>query len=80
MAIDGGRMQLTGSGKVNDKGSYGFMLIYASKTANGGSKDTLRIRVWQKDSGKVVYDNMPGAADNALPITPVQEGVIKLTQ
>ena len=43
------------------------------------SPGTIRIRIWRKDTGLLVYDNMPGAADSVIPPTPVQ-GVIKLTQ
>jgi hypothetical protein len=79
MVIEGKRMQLTGSGMVNGTGSYGFMIITAGKIIRGVEKDTIRIRVWRKDTGKVVYDNMPGAADNIIPVTPVV-GYIQLNQ
>ena len=74
MAIEGGRMQLTGSGKINGKGEYGFMI----NTASGGGKDTFRIRIWNKDTGEVVYDNMLGEADSVIPIALVHDGSIKL--
>jgi hypothetical protein len=79
MAIAGSRMQLTGVGRINGKGSYGFMIITAGKITRGVEKDTIRVRIWRKDTGLVVYDNMPGAADSVIPLTPVQ-GIIKLIQ
>lgn len=55
------------------------MIITANKAASGIGKDTYRIRIWDKDSGQVVYDTMPGAADNLIPVTPLLSGSIKLT-
>jgi hypothetical protein len=79
LAIQGGRMQLTGSGTVNGTGGYGFMINAANNPAGGGGKDTIRIRIWRTDTGAIIYDNMPGEADYVIPITPIHGGSIKLT-
>ena len=85
LAVQDGRMQLTGSGKVNRQGDYGFMIAAATTPARDGdksasqSKGTIRIRIWRKDTGEVVYDTMAGAADSVVPVTVIQDGKIKLT-
>jgi hypothetical protein len=32
-----------------------------------GTPDTFRIKIWEKASGEVIYDNMHGASDDAGP-------------
>ena len=60
------RAQYKGSGRINGSGDYGFML-----TAIDGDKkspaqpDRFRIRIWNKATGAVVYDNQVGTGDNA---------------
>jgi hypothetical protein len=66
------RAQLQGSGTVNGAGSYGFLLT----VTDGGSSDTFRIRIWDKGTGTVVYDNEPGRLDSTDPITPAAGGNI----
>ena len=73
-------MQLTGSGTINGKGSYGFMIDAAKTPPGAGGNDTFRIRIWDLNTGgqaMVVYDNMPGEADYVIPVTPIQGGTIK---
>ncbi len=43
-----------GSGTVNGKGGHAFRI-----TATDGP-DTLRVKVWKKSTGDVVYDNAVG--------------------
>ncbi len=79
MAIEGGRIQLTGAGKVNGKGAYGFMVnaVDGSQTGAGG-QDVIRIRIWDQASGEVIYDNEPGLADVAAPTTPLKHGEVSI--
>lgn len=49
--------QYKGVGKINDLGSYGFM-IWASDGSKSGGVDTFRIQIWDNDAnGAIVYDN-----------------------
>ncbi len=41
---------------------------------SGGGVDKLRLTIWNKSSGQIVYDNQPGAPDNADPTWPVGAG------
>ena len=72
LVVNTPRAQFQGSGTVNGAGSYGFLLT----VVDGGSNDTFRIRIWEKATGTVVYDNEPGRLDSTNPITPTAGGNI----
>jgi hypothetical protein len=38
--------------------------------------DKIRIKIWNKSTGQVIYDNQPGSADDASPTTASGEGSI----
>ena len=64
-----------GSGTINGAGSYGFLVAASS---GGKGAGTVRIRIWDKASGAVVYDSQPGAPLNAAPATVISRGRIAL--
>jgi hypothetical protein len=70
LVIAGTRAQFKGSGIVNGQGDYGFML-----TAVDGTPDLFRLKVWDKGTNAIVYDNKMGAEDNAVP-TAISRGSI----
>ena len=41
-----------------------------------GTKDKFRIKIWDKATGDIVYDNLAGAADTADPTTVIGGGSI----
>jgi hypothetical protein len=56
---------------------YGFMLTAVDgEVSGGGGTDKFRIKIWEKASGAVVYDNQPGAEDDATPSTVIGGGPI----
>ena len=55
---------LGGTGTINGAGEYKFML-----TAIDGSPDKFRIKIWDKGTDQVVYDNQMTAAEDADPTT-----------
>jgi PKD repeat protein len=69
LVIAGSKAQFKGTGTINGAGEYGFML-----TAIDGSPDKFRIKIWDKATGQVIYDNMLGAADDAIPSTVIEGG------
>ena len=72
LVISGARAQLRGSGVVNGGGNYAFLV-----TVTDGSPDTIRIKVWNKSNGQVVFDNAPGSDDIAAsPQQTIGGGVI----
>jgi hypothetical protein len=42
----------------------------------GGGKDRFRIKIWNKDTGAIVYDNQIGAGDDSDPQTTLGSGSI----
>jgi hypothetical protein len=65
LVIAGAKAQYKGSGKVNGAGDYGFMLTAIDGQINGGGGvDKFRIKIWDKSSGVVIYDNKRGASDD----------------
>jgi PKD repeat protein len=60
LVISGASAMYTGSGTIDGKGSYGFMIGVIDgdfSTIDGWTKDTFQIKIWDKQNGTVVYDN-----------------------
>jgi alpha-tubulin suppressor-like RCC1 family protein len=65
LVVSGPKAQYKGSGTVNDAGDYAFLLTVTDGDVNGGrGNDQFRIKIWDKTTGGVIYDNMRGASDN----------------
>jgi hypothetical protein len=67
--------QVRGSGTVNGGGNYGFLLAAADGDAiNNNGLIEVRMKIWDASKGEakgVIYDTQPGAADSAVPTTPL---------
>jgi len=75
LTISGARLQAKGQAWVNGDGSYGFIVTAIDGQVNGGGGvDKVRIKIWSKNTGVVIYDNQMGSPDNADPISPVGSG------
>lgn len=73
--ISHARAQITGTGTFNGISGYSFLLaVVDGQVKGGGGVDRYRIKIW--NAAGVVYDNEPGAADDADPVTPLQSGSI----
>lgn len=72
LVINGTDARLVGSGVVNGRGSYGFLLAVSDQR----SVEKVRLKVWDKATGAVVYDTQPGAADNAAPSLTMQGAAV----
>lgn len=71
LVVNGFRSQLTGTGDVNGTPGYSFRLTaYDGDLPGGGGTDRFRIKIWNTASGAVVYDNVPGAADDLNNANP----------
>jgi hypothetical protein len=79
LVIAGGKAQYKGSGTINGSGDYFFMLTAVDGNLKGGS-DTFRIKVWNKTTLDVIYDNGLNAADSADPTTNLGGGSIQIHQ
>jgi len=77
LLVDGARAQVKGSGTVNGSGDYGFLLTVIDGQFDGGTgADRFRLKIWNKDTGAIVYDTQMGDADTADPTTLIDGGSI----
>nr|WP_320055142.1 thrombospondin type 3 repeat-containing protein [Neolewinella litorea] len=77
LTIAGSNAKFKGSGQVNGAGDYGFMLTGVDGDVNGGGgEDKFRIKIWDKATSQVVYDNQMGADDTGYATTVLGGGSI----
>jgi len=73
MVINGARAQFKGTGKITgDQSGYGFIMTVIDGDLDGSGVDKIRMKVYNKTNGRVVYDNQPDASDAADPVTAVE--------
>ena len=57
-----------------------MMTVIDGDAPNGGGVDKVRMKIYNKNSGQVMYDNMPGAGDADLPTAVTCPGsIIRIT-
>ncbi len=65
------KAQYKGTGKINGQGTYGFLI-----TALDGSPDKFRIKIWDKATAAIVYDNQMGQLEDSNSATDISGGSI----
>ena len=81
LVISGAKAQYKGSGTINGAGDYGFLLTAVDGQVNGGGgTDTFRIKIWDRATSVVVYDNQVGSSDDTTPTTALGGGSIVIHQ
>lgn len=66
LVVSGARAQCKGSGKINQAGDFGFILTAIDgQSTGGGGYDRFRIKIWDKRTGAIAYDNQKDADDTA---------------
>lgn len=64
LVVAGAKAQLKGQGTVGGAGSYGFLLTAVDgQLPGGGGDDAFRVKIWDKATDTVLYDNKTGTAD-----------------
>jgi PKD repeat protein len=77
LVVSGPKAQFKGSGTMNGNGDYGFLLTATDGQVNGGGGvDKFRIKIWDKLTDEVIYDNQMGAGDTTDPATALVGGNI----
>ncbi len=77
LVIAGAKAMYSGSGTINGAGDYGFRVSAIDGDVNGGGGvDKFRIKIWNKATSAVVYDNQLGGGDFADPTTAIAGGNI----
>lgn len=77
LVVAGTKAQFKGEGKINGSGIYGFLLSAVDGQVNGaGGTDKFRIKIWEKASNELVYDNNIGSTDDAPAATALGGGSV----
>jgi hypothetical protein len=67
LVVTGFKSQIRGVGRINALGDYGFLLTaYDGQQPGGGGTDRFRLKIWNRATGAVVFDNVsdPTATDD----------------
>jgi DNA-binding beta-propeller fold protein YncE len=77
LVVAGAKAQYKGVGTINGVGEYGFMLTAIDGAIKGGDgTDLFRIKIWDRGTDAIVYDNQMGASDTSDPTTVISGGSI----
>lgn len=76
LVVSGNQAKCKGTGTINGKGNYDFMISIVDGKNNRNDIDKFRIKIWDKASGEIVYDNQIGASEDAEPTTVIGGGSI----
>jgi hypothetical protein len=72
--VAGQRAKFKGSGAINGAGDFGFMIT--ARDGRTGDVDRFRIKIWNKVTGTVIYDNQLNDSDDAEATDAVEGGSI----
>lgn len=77
LVVSGARAKYKGSGAINGSLDCGFLLTAIDGQVNGGGGvDKFRVKIWDKITGEIIYDNQIGTPDDADAATPIGGGSI----
>ncbi|MEA2057271.1 MAG: PKD domain-containing protein, partial [Actinomycetota bacterium] len=77
LVIAGPRAQFKGAGTINGLGDFGFMVTGVDANLTESTDvDLFRIKIWDRVTGGIVYDNLLDADDDADPTTEIISGDI----
>ena len=76
LVVGGAKAQYKGSGTINNSGNYSFILTAIDGQINSGGQDKFRIKIWDKLTGNVIYDNQISSGDSENPTTIIGGGSI----
>lgn len=67
-----------GSGTINGSGDFAFLVSVVDGAAAGTQVDRFRIRIWDKTTGDVIYDDQPGDDPYAVATFATSAGRIQI--
>jgi hypothetical protein len=77
LVIAGVRAQFKGTGTINGAGEFGFMITAVDEALTSSTDvDLFRIRIWDKATDEVIYDNQMDEVDGAAVTTEISGGSI----
>lgn len=72
LVINKSMAQFRGTGKIiGGQSGVGFTMTVIDGQLDGSGVDKIRMKIFNKNTGEVIYDNQPGAGDAELPRQPV---------
>ena len=72
LVISNSMAQFKGTGKIiGGQSGIGFTMTVTDGQLDGSGIDKIRMKIYNKTTGAVIYDNQPGASDAALPVQAV---------
>jgi len=72
LVINNFMSQFKGTGKIiGGQSGINFIMTVIDGQLDGTGVDKVRMKVFNKNTGRIYYDNMPGASDAALPVQAV---------
>ncbi len=81
LVISNSMAQFKGTGKIiGSQSGVGFIMTVVDGQLDGSGIDKIRIKIYNKNTGEVYYDNQPGASDAALPTQGVGPNSIIVVQ
>ncbi len=76
LVVSGPKAQYKGSGPINGSGDDGFLLTGNDGQVTGGGVDRFRIKIWEKATGAIVYDNQRESGDDAAATDAIEGGSV----
>ena len=72
LVISNSMSQFKGTGKIiGGQSGIGFTMTVTDGQLDGTGVDKIRMKIYNKNNGKLIYDNQRGASDAALPLQAV---------
>ena len=72
LVINGAKAQFTGTGKIiGGQSGIGFLMTVIDGALDGTGIDKIRMKIFNRNTGYIYYDNQPGASEVADPVTAV---------
>ena len=72
LVISNSMAQFKGTGKIiGGQSGVGFTMTVTDGQLDGSGVDKIRMKIYNKNNGSIIYDNQPGASDAALPTQAV---------
>lgn len=72
LVINNAMAQIKGTGKIiGGQSGIGFTMTVVDGELDGSGVDKIRMKIYNKNNGTIIYDNQPGASDAGLPVAAV---------
>ena len=72
LVISNSKAQFKGTGKIiGGQSGVGFIMTVVDGQLDGSGIDKIRMKIYNKNNGSIIYDNQPGASDADNPVAAV---------